>query len=223
MGTDRVARLVHKNSPRKDDIFLEVDCSRIPESRMESELFGFVPEKLDPFTSAESEGELGYFQIADNGTVFLDAVDFLPLNVQEKVLRVLESQEVIRVGSPAAQKVNVRIIAASNINLKYEVKKGNFSKALYNRLSENIVDIPPLRELPEIIPDIVDHFLKRYGAKYKRDITCPNETMTMFLQYQWPGNLRELRISIQSLIMSSDGDKILPENLTPSICSSKFK
>lgn len=215
VGKDRVARLAHDNSPRNNEIYLKIDCSNISKNRIESELFGYVPEALDAFTSADSEGKTGCFEIADKGTVFLDEIGGLPLTTQAKLLRLLQDQEVVRVGSPVPKKVNVRIIAATNRNLEDEIKKGNFSRDLFKKLHEAVVDIPPLRETPEMIPGIVNHILERCVAKYKKDIICPDETMSLFLAYQWPGNIRELKNTIQNLIITCEGDEILPHNLPP--------
>jgi PAS domain S-box-containing protein len=221
VGKDRVARLAHANSPRKNEIFFKVDCSPISKDRIESEFFGFVPDPLDAFTSADSDGKMGYFEAANKGTVFLDEISVLPLTIQAKLLRLLQDQEVMRVGSPVPKKVNVRIIAATSTNLEDEIKKGNFSEDLFNKLREKIITIPPLREIPEMIPSIVDYYLKRYGVKYKKDMNCPNETMSMFLAYQWPGNIRELENTIQSLFMTCEGNEIPPHNLPPSMHASK--
>lgn len=221
VGKDRVARLAHDNSPRNNEIFLTVDCSCISKNGIEAELFGYVPEALDAFTSADSEGKIGPFEAANKGTVFLDEIGALPLTIQAKLLRVLQDQEVMRVGSPVPRKVDVRIIAATNRNLDVEIKKGNFSLDLNNRLREAVIDVPPLRETPEMIPGIANHFMEVYGAKYKKDIICSDETMSIFLAYQWPGNIQELKNTIQSLIITCDGNEILPQHLPPSMHTGK--
>ena len=134
--------------------------------------------------------------------------------MQAKLLRLLQDQEVMRVGS-VPQKVDIRIMAASNTSLEDDIKKGHFKSDLYDRLQEAVIDIPPLREAPEMIPGIVTHFLKQYGAKYKKDIRVPEKTMSIFLRYQWPGNTQELKNTIQNLIMTCEADEILPQNLPP--------
>jgi two-component system response regulator AtoC len=141
--------------------------------------------------------------------------------VQEKLLRLLQEQEVARVGTPVPQKVDVRIIAATTGNLEDEIKKGNFSEKLFSMLRETVIDIPPLRKTPEMIPAIVNHFLERYGAKYKKEMTCPEEIMSIFLSYRWPGNVLELRNTIQNLMVSCEGDKILRQNLPPCMDAGK--
>jgi PAS domain S-box-containing protein len=214
VGKDRFACMAHEYSPRKDEIFLKVDCSSISENLIESELFGYAP---GAFTGASSKGKLGHFEIADKGTLFLDEIGELPLTMQAKLLRVLQDQEVMRVGSSVPKKVDVRIIAATNRNLEEEIEKGTFRSDLFYRLRVAVVEIPPLREVPEMISGLVNHFLERFEEKYKKDIICPDETMSMFLAYQWPGNIRELENTIQSLVITCEGNEILPQDLPPSI------
>jgi len=133
------------------------------------------------------------------------------------LLRVLQDQEVMRVGSPVPRKVDVRIIVATNRNLEDEIKEGNFSADLNNRLREAVIDVPPLRETPEMIPGIVNHLLEVYCAKYNKDLICPDETMSIFLAYQWPGNIQELKNTIQNLIITCEGNEICPQHLPPSM------
>lgn len=216
VGKDRFARMAHENSPRKEEMFLKVDCGSISENLIESELFGYAP---GAFTGANSKGKLGHFEIANKGTVFLDEIGELPLTMQAKLLRVLQDQEVMPVGSSVPRKVDVRIIAATNRNLEEEVERGNFRADLFYRLRVAVVDIPPLREVPGMIPGLVDHFLERYGAKYNKDIICPDGTLNFFLTYRWPGNIRELENMIQSLVVTCEGHEILPENLSPCMCA----
>lgn len=216
VGKDRFARMAHENSPRKEEMFLKVDCGSISENLIESELFGYEP---GAFTGASSKGKLGHFEIASKGTVFLDEIGELPLTMQAKLLRVLQDQEVMRVGSSVPKKVDVRIIAATNRNLEEEVERGNFRIDLFYRLRVAVVDIPPLRDVPGMIPGLVNHFLERFGAKYKKDIICPDGTMNIFLTYRWPGNIRELENTIQSLVVTCDGHEIRPQDLPPCMCA----
>lgn len=145
VGKDGFARMAHENSPRRDELFLKVDCGSISENLIESELFGYAP---GAFTGAISKGKLGHFEIANKGRVFLDEIGDLPLMMQTKLLRVLQDQEIMRVGSSAPQKVDVRIIAATNRNLEQEMEKGHFRRDLFYRLRVAVVDIPPLRAPP---------------------------------------------------------------------------
>ena len=216
VGKDRFARMAHEHSPRKDEMYLKVDCGSISENLIESELFGYAP---GAFTGANSKGKIGHFEIANKGTIFLDEIGELPLTMQAKLLRVLQDQEVMRVGSSIPKKVDVRIIAATNRNLEEEVEKGNFRIDLFYRLRVAVVDIPPLRQVPGMIPGLVSHFLERFGVKYKKDIICPDGTMNIFLTYRWPGNIRELENTIQSLLVTSQSHEILPEDLPPCMCA----
>lgn len=214
VGKDRFARMAHENSPRKDEIFLKVDCGSISENLIESELFGYAP---GAFTGASSKGKLGHFEIANKGTLFLDEIGELPLSMQAKLLRVLQDQEVMRVGSSSPKKVDVRIIAATNRNLEEEMEKGTFRSDLFYRLRVAVVDIPPLRKIPRMIPGLVNHFLQRFGPKYKKDIICPDGTMNIFLAYRWPGNIRELENTMQSLVVTCEGSEIRPQDLPPAM------
>lgn len=220
MGKGRLARLVHENSPRKNEIYIKVDCGRLSKNLIESELFGYVPDAPSAFKRPEGKGKLGHFEIAEKGTVFLNEIDELPLVIQEKLLRVLRDQEVTRVASNVPQKVDVRIISATSRDLEDAVKKGNFSSDLYRRLCETVIDIPPLRKSPEMISGLVNHFLKKYSARYKKDIICPEETMSIFLEYQWPGNIVELKHTLHCLVIACEGHEIFPQNLPPSMHAS---
>lgn len=212
VGKDWYARMAHENSPRREEVFLKVDCSSISENLIESELFGYAP---GAFTGANRQGKIGHFEIANKGTVFLDEIGELPLPMQAKLLRVLQDQEVMRVGSSVPKKVDVRIIAATNRNLEEEVKQGNFRIDLFYRLRVAVIDIPPLREGREMIPSLVNHFLECFRTKYKKDISCHDETMNIFMAYRWPGNIRELENTIQSLVVTSVSNEILPGDLAP--------
>ncbi|BHH85930.1 sigma-54 interaction domain-containing protein [Desulforhopalus sp. 52FAK] len=216
VGKDRFARMAHEHSPRRDEMYLKVDCGSISENLIESELFGYAP---GAFTGANSKGKIGHFEIANKGTIFLDEIGELPLTMQAKLLRVLQDQEVMRVGSSIPKKVDVRIIAATNRNLEEEVEKGNFRIDLFYRLRVAVVDIPPLRQVPGMIPGLVHHFLEKFGQKYKKDILCPDGTMNIFLTYRWPGNIRELENTIQSLVVTSQSHEILPIDLPPCMCA----
>ena len=220
VGKDWFARMAHEHSLRKDNIFLKVDCGSISEHLIESELFGYAP---GAFTGAHTKGKLGHFEIADKGTIFLDEIGELPLPMQAKLLRVLQDQEVMRVGSSVPKKVNVRIIAATNRKLEEEMEKGNFRSDLFYRLRVAVVDIPPLRDVPLMIPGLVNHFLQRYGAKYKKEIRCSDETMTLFMVYGWPGNIRELENTIQSLVVTCEETEICPRDLPPAMNNAPFK
>ncbi|WP_136796152.1 MULTISPECIES: sigma-54 interaction domain-containing protein [Desulfosediminicola] len=212
VGKDWFARMAHESSLRKDQVFLKVDCGSISETLIESELFGYAP---GAFTGANRQGKMGHFEMAHKGTIFLDEIGELPMPMQAKLLRVLQDQEVVRVGSSTPKKVDVRIIAATNRNLEAEVEKGNFRIDLYYRLRVAVVDIPPLRENPEMIPGLIYHFLERFNRKYKKEVTCHPESMRIFMAYRWPGNIRELENATQSLVVTCQGNEIDPDDLAP--------
>lgn len=212
VGKDWFAHMAHENSLRKDQVFLKVDCGSISETLIESELFGYAP---GAFTGANRQGKMGHFEMAHKGTIFLDEIGELPMPMQAKLLRVLQDQEVVRVGSSTPKKVDVRIIAATNRNLEEEVEKGNFRIDLYYRLRVAVVDIPPLRDNPEMIPGLIHYFLERFNKKYKKEVTCHPESMRIFMAYRWPGNIRELENAIQSLVVTCHTSEIDPEDLAP--------
>jgi PAS domain S-box-containing protein len=214
VGKDWFAHMAHEHSPRREEVFLKVDCGSISEHLIESELFGYVP---GAFTGAHRQGKIGHFEIANKGTIFLDEIGELPLTMQTKLLRVLQDQEVMRVGSSTPKKVDVRIIAATNKNLEEEVAKGTFRIDLFYRLRVAVVDIPPLRKVREMIPGLANHFLEKFKTKYKKDLVCHDDTMDIFMRYKWPGNIRELENTIQSLVVTCEGHEILPKDLPPSM------
>lgn len=220
MDKGRIARLVHENSIRKNEIYIQVNCDQLSKDHIESELFGYVPDAPSAFTRPEGKGKLGHFEIADRGTLFLNEICELPLVIQDKLLQVLRDQEVTRMSSNVPQKVDVRIISATSRNLEDEIKKGNFNKDLYQRLCETVIDISPLRESPEMISELVNHFLEQYCARYNKDTTCPEETMSLFLEYQWPGNIVELKHTLHCLVFTCENHEILPQNLPPSMHTS---
>lgn len=214
VGKDVLARLAHEHSPRSGKMFLKVDCGSIAENLIESELFGYVP---GAFSGASSKGKPGYFEMADGGTVFLDEIGELPLPMQAKLLRVLQDREVMRVGSSQARKVDVRIIAATNRDLAEDAAAGKFRSDLYYRLNVAVLHLPPLRERPQDIIPLVERFLGRFNAKYRRNMSIPKSTRLALLNYKWPGNVREMQNLIQSLVVTCEGTAIKPEFLPPHI------
>lgn len=210
VGKDVFARLAHSESARRDKMFLKVDCGGISESLTESELFGYMP---GAFTGASARGKAGYFELADGGTVFLDEVGELPLHMQTRLLRVLQDGEIMRVGGTRSNKVNVRIIAATNKNLAECVEAGSFRRDLYYRLNVATITIPPLRERPEDIRPLVEHFLHTYAVKYGKRMAIMDIALSILAQYQWPGNVRELQNMIHSLVITHKGTLISPRDL----------
>ena len=204
-GKDVLARTIHANSPRNNEVFIKVDCGSISESLIESELFGYVK---GAFTGATSQGKAGYFETADGGTLFLDEIGELPFPLQSRLLRVLQDQEIVRVGSSKAKKVNVRIIAATNRDLSADIEAGKFRQDLYFRLGVAEMNVPPLRERIEDIPLLAQLFLGQFNAKYKKHIRFSSKVLKALSQYSWPGNVRELQNMIQHLVITHDNEML---------------
>jgi len=193
-GKTLIARMVHRLGNRTEHPFIEINCAAIPGTLIESELFGHVK---GAFTDASSD-RLGRFQAANHGTLFLDEVSEIPLHLQAKLLRVIQDQELEMVGSDKTIKVNVRIIAASNQNLRELVDKGEFRADLFYRLAVIPLTIPALRERPGDIPILTEYFRKRLTARgYPDDIEIDPEALKMMMDYRWPGNVRELENAVE--------------------------
>jgi PAS domain S-box-containing protein len=203
VGKDVLARNLHEQSDRRDRPFFKIDCASIPENLIESELFGYAP---GAFSGALAKGKIGFFEMADKGTVFLDEIGELPLLMQSKLLRVLQDQEVVRVGSTQARKVDVRVIAATNRDLSEEAQRGTFRSDLYYRLRVAVLTIPSLRDRPEDILPLAHHFLETYSAKYRKHMALSAQVEEAMTRYRWPGNVRELENLVQSLIITGEKD-----------------
>ncbi|MCC7373438.1 MAG: sigma 54-interacting transcriptional regulator [Verrucomicrobiales bacterium] len=201
-GKELVARAIHENSPRKDRALIKVNCGAVPETLFESEFFGHVKGS---FTGALKD-KPGRFELADGGTLFLDEIGEVPLAMQVKLLRVLQEQEIERVGDVRARKVNVRIIAATNRDLRKEIEAGRFRQDLYFRLSVFPVEIPPLRERREDIPALVSHFVEVAARRLHRPAPrIPRGTMDQMVDNDWPGNIRELQNAVERAVILSQG------------------
>ncbi|MDR0465967.1 MAG: sigma 54-interacting transcriptional regulator [Deltaproteobacteria bacterium] len=201
VGKDLLARIAHDACARRDKIFLKVDCGSIAANLIESELFGYMP---GAFTGAGAKGKPGYFEIADGGTIFLDEIGELPMPMQTRLLRVLQDNEVMRVGASKPRKVDVRVIAATNRNLKEDMESGRFRGDLYYRLNVATINIPPLRERRKDIAPLARLFLRRYSAKYKKKFQFSPEVPAALEAYNWPGNVRELQNMVQSIVITMD-------------------
>ncbi|WP_035063866.1 sigma-54 interaction domain-containing protein [Nitratidesulfovibrio termitidis] len=212
VGKDVLARLAHEHSPRNEHMFLKIDCGSIAPNLIESELFGYVP---GAFSGANAKGKAGYFEMAEGGTVFLDEIGELPLPMQTKLLRVLQDQEVTRVGATQPRKVDVRIIAATNRDLGDDVRTGKFRSDLFYRLSVAVLQIPPLRERREDIAPLARHFLERYASKYRRSMEIAESTLEALESYSWPGNVREMQNFIQGMVVTGDRPTITCSDLPP--------
>ena len=205
VGKELVARAIHKNSLRARERFVQVNCAAIPEDLIESELFG---HEKGSFTGA-TERQIGKFEQADRGTLFLDEVGDMSLRTQAKVLRVLQEGEVERLGSARTIKVNVRVVAATNKDLTAEMEKGRFRDDLYFRLSVVPIPVPPLRERAEDIPELVRHFVTLFARKNNFKTKGFTEAaLDLMKRHQWKGNIRELRNLVERLIIMTPGDAI---------------
>lgn len=212
-GKELVARSIHYNGKFSRAPFIAVNCGGIPENLLESELFGYVK---GAFTGANDNRE-GFFQAADGGTIFLDEIGNASLAVQSRLLRVLQEKEVMKVGDRKTEKIDLRVIAATNSNLLEMIAKQTFREDLFYRLTVVEINVPPLRERKEDIPLLADKFLFKYGNEYKdRYITIDPEAQALLQRYDWPGNIRELENVIQRAVIMCDrtiGIKDLPETL----------
>jgi len=194
-GKEVFAQAIQNHSPRKNEPFVVINCGAIPRNLMESELFGYDD---GAFTGAKRGGQIGKFEVADGGTIFLDEIGEMPLEMQTKLLRAIEEGTIVRVGSTSEIPVNVRIIAATNKELRKEVKKGNFRHDLYYRLNVIPIELPPLRERKEDIPRLTNYFMKKIAYRInKRPVTISEEEMHIITHYTWPGNVRELENFIE--------------------------
>ncbi len=208
-GKELVARAVHGKSRRKNAPFVAINCGAIPETLLESELFG---HEKGAYTGAHVQRK-GKLELADGGTVFLDEIGEMPLPLQVKLLRFLQERKVERVGGRQSIPVDVRIIAASNKDLKDEIAAGGFREDLYFRLSVVTITLPPLRERAEDIGMLANAFLRRAGQEYRRKLRFSREAIAAVAKYQWPGNIRELENSIQRASIMARGRFIEPADL----------
>lgn len=210
VGKERIASYIHERSPRARKNFIRVNCGAIPENLAESELFGY---ERGAFTGANREGKAGLFEVANEGTIFLDEVGELSLAIQTKLLRVLQEKELTRVGGSKPVKLDVRIIAATNRDLQKCVAEGTFREDLYYRLSVFPVHVPPLRERRLDIPKLAANVINELNHNYENKKTISAGAEAVLLQYPWPGNVRELRNVMERAFIMSDGEKILAEDL----------
>ena len=209
-GKEVIANLVHQLSDRKDMPFIKVNCGAIPEQLLESELFGY---EKGAFTGARQEGKVGLLELADKGTVLLDEVGELPLSLQVKLLRVLQEKQIQRLGGTKTKQLDIRIISATNKNLKELIEKGEFREDLYYRLKVIELSIPPLSQRPEDIESLLDHFFAYFCKLFNVEKHISPETKHILQSYHWPGNVRELRNLIESMIVSVPSLTIEPVDL----------
>lgn len=214
-GKELWAHAIHRASPRGEFPFVSVNCGAIPENLLETELFGY---EEGAFTGAKKGGKLGKFHLANGGTLFLDEIGDMPLMMQVKILRVLQEREVEKVGGRGAEKVDVRIIAATHRNLEQMVQEGSFREDLFYRLNVLSLHLPPLREHSEDIELLISHFVTEYchGAGTIKKILP--DAMEILINYPWPGNIRELSAVTERLLVSAESEQISPIDLPQYIC-----
>jgi DNA-binding NtrC family response regulator len=198
VGKDMIARAIHQHSPRKDRPFVKINCTAIPENLMESELFGY---EKGAFTGANTS-KPGKFEQADTGTVFLDEIGDVPPGIQVKLLRVLQEREFERLGSNRTLHTDVRVVAATNVDLRAALEQGTFREDLYYRLNVVPINLPPLRERKEDIPYLVQHFARKFGGEVSEG------AMERLMAYHWPGNVRELENVVERSILLASGPRV---------------
>ncbi|MEL7655510.1 MAG: sigma 54-interacting transcriptional regulator [Bacillota bacterium] len=202
-GKEEVAKYIHNNSLRKDNSLVAINCGAIPEQLLESELFGY---EKGAFTGASREGKIGLYEAADGGTLFLDEIGEMPLNLQVKLLRVLETGEITRVGAVKSIPVDVRVIAATNKNLEDKIKKQEFREDLYYRLNVIQIKVPPLRERIEDIAPLALHFLQQFNAKYGQSKKLTYDVIKELEEYPWAGNIRQLKNMMENMVVVSNNE-----------------
>src|SRR5580658_1501054 len=213
-GKDLIARALHKFSGSPDGPFVTFNCSNLVASLAEAQLFGHVK---GAYTDAR-EDALGYFRSANGGTLFLDEIGELPLNLQPKLLRAVENREVQAVGSSHVHKVDLRLVAATNRDLRAMMKKGEFREDLYYRLSSAAINVPPLRKRTESIPSFIAHFIERYNKLFGKNVkSIAHEAVVAMCHYPWPGNIRELAHVIETAVLMTDLDRLTVSDLPAQI------
>lgn len=209
-GKEVFVQAIRSLSGKRSRTFVSMNCSAIPETLIESELFGYT---AGSFTGASRSGKAGKFELADGGTIFLDEIGEMPLFMQSKLLRVLQSGEIQKIGSDKVQKVDVRVIAATNRNLKQMVADGKFREDLYFRLNTFKIVIPPLRKRPKDIMLLANHFLDRFSEKYNKHLSFSPGTAAVLQKSPWSGNVRQLESCIEYAVIVAGGSVVLPEDL----------
>jgi transcriptional regulator with PAS, ATPase and Fis domain len=217
-GKGLLAKEIHKNSGRRNNPFISINCGAIPDNLLESELFGHV---RGAFTGATSQ-KPGKFELANGGTIFLDEIGDMSLQLQVKLLRVLEDKEFERVGGCKTTKVDVRIIAATHQDLEKGIENGTFREDLFYRLDVIPITLPQLRERKSDIPLLISHFLKQHNKRENREVEgISQEAMEIFMEYSWPGNIRELRNIIERLVVLKGKGDIVPQDLPYKMSSTR--
>jgi two-component system response regulator AtoC len=219
-GKELVARGIHNKSPRCKKDFVAINCGSIPENLLESELFGYVK---GAFTGADRD-KVGLFEVANGATLFLDEIGELPLSMQVKLLRVLQEQEIRRIGAASPAKIDVRVIAATSKNLADDVRHGRFREDLYYRLNVVELHVPPLRERAEDIPLLSNHFINVFASSLDIEPIegISSAAMKLLLTYHWPGNVRELENAMERAVVLTNHQQVRPENLPEKISGRSY-
>lgn len=204
-GKEILAKEIHKKSNRKNNPYIKINCAAIPESLIESEFFGY---EKGSFTGAVNTGKQGIFEIANGGTILLDEIGEMPIQLQSKLLRVLQEKEVMRIGGSKSIKLDVRVIAATNQNLEELIEKKEFRQDLFYRLNVIPIKIPPLRERIDDIALLTYNFINKYNIKYEKNISISIRVLNLLEQHNWPGNVRELENFIERLIVITTSDEL---------------
>jgi PAS domain S-box-containing protein len=217
VGKDYLARYIHNESKGTDNPnFVKINCGAIPDNLLETELFGY---EAGAFTSASKKGKIGFFELATDGTIFLDEIGDMPLNLQVKLLDVLQEKTIYRIGGIKPISIKARVIAATSVDLERKIKEGSFRKDLFYRLNVIAIQIPPLRKRKEDIPFYAKYFADEANLKYNKKFRLSSENLELMLEYDWPGNIRELRNTIERFVILSETDKISNKELKEYIIS----
>ena len=209
-GKEIVAQYIHQHSPYRKKQMVAINCTSLPESLLEAELFGY---EKGAFNGAASGGKIGLIEAAANNTLLLDEVNSMPLSLQAKLLRAIQNREITRVGSTKARRLDIRFLSLTNSNLREKVAAGTFRSDLFYRLNVIPIQIPPLRARPEDIPELVEHFLEIYRRKYQRSITLTPKSMDILTRYRWPGNVRELENALEYLALCCPEGDVVQESV----------
>lgn len=219
VGKEVIATEIYKKSNRSNKAYIKINCAAIPESLLESEMFGY---EKGAFTGAIKKEKLGYFELAQNGTLLLDEIGEMPMRLQSKLLRVLQEKEVTKIGGTKSIKLDVRIIAATNQNIEQQIKNGNFREDLYYRLNVIPIEIPPLRERKDDISILADTFLNKFNLKYNKNKKIEASVLEVLEEYNWPGNVRELENLLERLVIYGDDEIINKENINNILRKNEF-
>ncbi|SHE28111.1 PAS domain S-box-containing protein [Caloramator proteoclasticus DSM 10124] len=220
VGKELFAHAIHNESERNEFPFVSINCSAIPENLLEAEFFGYED---GAFTGARKGGNIGKFELANGGTIFLDEIGDMPLYMQAKLLRVLQEKEVVRIGSNKVVKLDVRVICATHKNLEQLVNEGKFREDLYYRLNVLSLDIPPLRQRREDIPLLVQSFVEKFYKETGLYREIPEEVMNILCNYDWPGNIRELKNIVERICVNADDTEVTVNDLPAAILNKTFR